>query len=582
MKQKTDKNQNMRIILIGVIFSLGLAAIGIKATYIQVLRGTWLTQKAERQYEKSITTQGKRGAIYDKNMNEMAVSIDAVSVAAYPAQIEDVQKTAIALAKILELKRSELVKKLSDKRSFVWIKRKVTPSESAEIKTLKLAGIGFIPETCRFYPGKTLAAQVLGFSGLDGHGLEGLEFYYDSYLRGETDKRTVLTDALGRGFETEKVYAATGTGGSNIVLTIDRNVQYIAEKALEEAATKYSAKSGMAIVMVPKTGAILALAHFPLFNPNAFERFSREDWRNRLITDPFEPGSTMKIFSTAAALESGICTPDTIFFCENGEYRIGPNTVHDTHDYGWLSVQQIVKFSSNIGSIKISESIGAARLHKTYLDFGFGEKTGIECPGESNGSLSHYSLWKSIDTGAISFGQGVSVSALQLVTAASAIANDGVLMKPYIVQAITDTNEGLIKSFGPEVVRRAISAKTAMAVKRIMATVVTEGGTGGNAALEGYRVCGKTGTAQKIDKSGTYAKDKYIASFVGFVPEQNPEFAILVVVDEPHGNHYGGIVAGPAFKKIALETLSYFNVSPEKNAEKLTVSIIKEALRDAV
>jgi cell division protein FtsI (penicillin-binding protein 3) len=324
--------------------------------------------------------------------------------------------------------------------------------------------------------------------------------------------------------------------------------------------------------MDPKTGAVLAMAHYPLFNPNNYGQFHKNDWRNRAITDPYEPGSTMKIFSAAAALESGIATPNSIFFCENGAYRIGKNIVNDVHSHGWLSLQQIVKYSSNIGAVKVGEMIGPEFHYKTLKHFGFGEKTDIDCPGETAGTLSSYKRWSRIDAGAISFGQGLSVSALQLVTATAAIANDGVLMRPFVVRSITDPNGHLIKEIQPRRVRRVMSIDSARTLNRIMQTVITRGGTGVQAALDGYTVCGKTGTAQKTDSSGTYAKGRYVASFVGFAPAEDPAVAILVVVDEPRGKYYGGSVAGPAFRNIAQETLSYLDIPPKKSSDNLTVS----------
>jgi cell division protein FtsI (penicillin-binding protein 3) len=284
----------------------------------------------------------------------------------------------------------------------------------------------------------------------------------------------------------------------------------------------------------------------------------------------------MKIFSAAAAIESGSCTSNTIFFCENGKYRIGKNIVHDTHSHGWLSLQQIVKYSSNIGAVKVGEMIGAKSLYKMLNDFGFGIKTGIDCPGETAGSLAPYHRWSKIDAAAISFGQGISVSAIQLATAASAIANNGILMKPYIVQAITDMNGRIIKNSSPCNVRRVISPETALTVRRIMKSVITNGGTGVNANLDGYSVCGKTGTAQKTDEKGKYAKGKYVASFIGFAPAEKPEVTILVIIDEPQKQHYGGIVAAPAFGKIAYETLNYMNVPTNNRTDRLTVSIGNE------
>ena len=580
MKNKAHKYINMRINIIGILFLALILTIGAKAVYLQMFCGNWLSERAANQYEKDMVIAGKRGQIYDRNHHEMAVSIGTTSLAANPSRIEDKQSAARALAAILNLNQRKLAKKLNSQRTFVWIKRHASPKELSEIRALGIKGVDFIPSYSRFYPNKTLAAQVLGFTGVDGHGLEGVEYYYDKQLRGQENSRVILKDALGRGFAKEKmdsenVITPTDTA-QNLVLTIDRTIQFITENALDEAVTKFSAPSGMAIVMDPQTGAVLAMANNPLFNPNAFGRFPRSSWRNRAITDPFEPGSTMKIFTAAAALESGTCSPSSIFFCENGVYRIGKNVIHDTHPRGWLSLQQIVKFSSNIGVVKVIESIGPTPLYQTLTNFGFGEKTHLDCPGETSGVLSSPKRWTRVDTGAISFGQGISVSALQLTTAASAIANGGSLMQPHIVAAITDHNGRIIERTEPRVVRAAVSFKTANIVKRIMKTVITEGGTGVNAALEGYSVSGKTGTAQKIDDSGKYAHGKYVSSFLGFAPADEPKVVILVIVDEPEGEHYGGMVAAPAFKKIAHETLNYLNIPPVMKQDKLRVSIKTE------
>lgn len=572
MKVTNKKYINLRMIIVGFVFSLFFATIAAKAVYLQVYCNTWLSQKAADQYESMVKSSGKRGKIYDKNLREMAVSIDVTSIAAHPRQIDDAKKTAALLAKVLKIDRKVLFRKLSSDKKFVWVKRQVTPKEGEAVRHLDLAGIDFIPEHNRFYPSKVTAAQVLGFTDIDDQGLEGLEFYYDNYLQGTTSKIMVLKDALGRGFDAEQK-TFLNYSGNNLILTVDRTIQYIAEKELNDTVEAFSAKSGIAIVMVPKTGAILALAHVPFFNPNMVHKYNQELWRNRVITDPFEPGSTMKIFSAAAAIESGNCSPNSIFFCENGAYKIGRNVVHDTHKHGWLSLQQIIKHSSNIGAIKFIETTGAKALYDTLRGFGFGEKTGVDCPGESGGSLAPYQRWTKIDTGAIAFGQGISVTALQLISATCAIANEGILMKPHIVQAITDQNGRLIKSYMPKKIRQAVSSRTANTVKRLMRTVVTEGGTGVNADIEGYSVCGKTGTAQKIDQKGEYTKDKYISSFVGFLPAENPEVAILIAIDEPQKSHYGGVVAAPAFRKIAEKIIDHMNITPRGKTEKLIVSL---------
>jgi cell division protein FtsI (penicillin-binding protein 3) len=565
-----QKSIRRRTLLVGITFGVFFAIIAAKAIYLQTYRSAWLAQRAANQYEKLVIARGKRGVIYDANRRAMAVSIDVKSIAAFPGQIKDSKTAATRLAKALNRKKGSVYKQLTSNRTFVWLKRKATPKETKRVKILNLRGIGFIEETSRFYPNKTLAAQVLGFTGVDGHGLEGLEFYHDSHLQGKEVEQTVLRDALGRGFDTEKK-AATAFSGSNLILTIDSTIQYIAETTLEETAKRYAARSGLVVVMSPKTGAILALAHYPTFNPNAYRNFDKETWRNRAITDPFEPGSTMKIFSAAAALESGLVSPHTIFFCENGAYKIGRNVVHDVHSHGWLSLQQIVKFSSNIGAVKVGEMIGPKYHFAMLKSFGFGSKTGIDAPGETNGTLIPYKDWSKIDAGAISFGQGISVSAIQLAAATSAIANEGILMKPYVVDSIVKANGQIVKRVAPQRVRRVMSSQAARTINRIMQTVITRGGTGVRAAIDGYSVCGKTGTAQKTDSSGTYAKGKYVASFVGFAPAEKPAITVFVAVNEPKGQHYGGIVAGPAFRQIAHETLSYLNIPPAKTTERLRV-----------
>jgi cell division protein FtsI (penicillin-binding protein 3) len=558
--------------IIGGLFTLFFTVIGVKATYLQVFRGSWLSQKAADQYEVSYRSAGKRGTIFDRNLREMAVSIDVESIAAHPKQIENPKNAAGSLSKILKMNRKALAKKLQCKKKFVWIQRMVTPKEAEAVKKLDISGLDFIPEHKRFYPNKTLAAQLIGFTDIDDHGLEGLEFYYNDVLSGSVVEYTVLRDARGQGFEAENS-EGSASSGKNLILTIDSTIQYIAEKALAESVKEFSAKSGMAVVMDPRTGALLAMAQIPLFNPNALSGFNRKVWRNRIITDPFEPGSTMKIFSAAAAVESGSCSSSSIFYCENGAYRMGNHIIHDSHEHGWLSLQQIIKYSSNIGAVKFSAVTGPESLFKTLQKFGFGEETGIDCPGETAGSLAPYQRWTKIDAGTIAFGQGVSVSALQLIAAVSAVANKGILMKPYAVQAITDYHGRLIKSFAPKIVRRAISEKTAGTLTRIMQTVVTQGGTGVNAALDGYSACGKTGTAQKIDENGRYSNEKFIASFVGFAPIEAPKIAVLVVVDEPQKEHYGSEVAAPAFKTIAQKTLDYMNISPKRPAGNLMVSL---------
>lgn len=569
------KYLKLRIIFIGFIFIMAFVVICARAVHVQVYSAKWLSQKATDQFERSFKIVGNRGTIYDRNHREMAVSIEVTSIAANPSHIKNTKATARALAKIFKIKAAKLERNLKSKKTFIWLKRQATPKEAEAVKKLEIPGIHFIAEYNRFYPNTGMAAQALGFTGLDGDGLEGIEFSYDRHLRGPDRDLTVFKDALGNSYSAEHTRTPLSSG-NNVVLTIDQNIQFIAESALAETVKEFEANSGIVIVMAPKTGAVLAMAHYPPFNPNVYRGFNRTLWRNRAITDPFEPGSTMKIFSAAAAIESGNISPNTIFYCENGSYRIGRNVIHDVKEHGWLSLQQIVKYSSNIGAVKVSEKIGAKKLYMTFRKFGFGEKTGLDCPGETTGSLSHYSRWANIDTGAIAFGHGVSASAIQLITAVSAIANDGILMQPHIVQAVMDPNGKLLQRFKPRQVRRVVSRETARIVKNIMKTVITKGGTGVNAALEGYSAGGKTGTSRKIDESGKYSKKKHIASFTGFTPADNPEISVLIVIDEPKTKYHGGTVAAPAFKKIAQESLNYLNIAPDSNSNKFQVQLINE------
>ena len=571
-----NKYFRLRILLVGAFFLFAFMAIAAKAIHLQIYRSPWLSQKASEQYEKSLTTSGKRGIIYDRNLREMAVSIDVTSIAAYPPRLEDAKITAKVLANILKIDGRKIQRNLTAKKPFVWIKRQTTAKESRAVKDLQIPGIDFVTEYNRFYPHMTLAAQALGFTGLDGAGLEGIEFYYNRHLKGAPKNITVFKDALGNGFSSDPDQLASSRG-HDLVLTIDSNIQYITEKALQEAVDRYSALSALAIVMQPRSGAILSIAHYPSINPNTYAHFDKSFWRNRAITDSFEPGSTMKVFSAAAALEYGQITPNSIFYCENGAYRIGKNIVHDIHKHGWLSLQQIIKLSSNIGAVKVGEKVGAKNLYRTLRNFGFGQRTGVDFPGETPGSLSNYSSWSNMDTGAISFGHGVSVSAIQMVSAVSAIANDGILMKPYVVQKIINQKGQTVKHFKPRKIRRAISGRSAKLVRNIMKTVITEGGTGVNAALDGYSVSGKTGTSRKLDENGQYSNNSHIASFIGFTPADNPEVAILVVIDEPKGKYYASIVAAPVFKQIAQQILNYLNVPPDAGTTKFRVFLGSEA-----
>lgn len=562
--KKPNRWVRFRIIVVGMCFCIAFSAFVARAVQLQVFNGVRLARKASDQCEKLNTQSPKRGTIYDRNYEELAVSVAVDSVCAYPPKVESKNSTVHALTRVFKTSQSRLLKKLDSSKSFVWLKRHAGPTEVSRVKALQLEGIDFIKESRRFYPHKSLAAQVIGFTGTDGCGLEGLEYAWESTLKGSSTKHTVFKDALGHGFTAAKRNEKS-RDGCNLVLTIDKNIQYITENALSEGVNTTNALSGMAIVAAPKTGEILAVANVPTYNPNIFWESERRTWRNRAFSDSFEPGSTFKTFVAAAALEAQACTPNTIFYCENGAYKIGKNTIHDMHKFGWLSLQQIVKVSSNIGATKVGEKVGADYLCKLLKDFGFGAKTGINTPGETKGNLKSPRKWSGMDAASICFGHGVSVSALQLAMALSAIANDGILMKPIIVREITDPAGKVVKRFKPSCVRQVVSADTAKTVTRILKTVITEGGTGVKAALPEYSVAGKTGTAQKADtKARGYLKGKYIASFIGFAPAEAPEIVVVVVIDEPEEEIYGSVVAAPVFQKITRETLQYMKILPQR------------------
>ena len=570
MRAKQTKYIRARIFVVAFFFGLAFVAVGVRAVHLQVFSEE-LSVKAESEYKKSVISHGGRGSIYDRNGKEFAVSVKVISIAAHPKRIKNKKSASRRLGAALSINSKAIFSKLKSDKSFVWIKRKISPKETAAVKKLNIGGVGFFPEFQRYYPDKRFAGQALGFSGVDGKGLEGIEFYYNHRLAGGTGKSTVYKDAFGRSIDAGGARAADHSGQS-IVLTIDKTIQFISENALKRAVDFYSAKSGIALVMVPSTGELLSVANYPGFNPNAFGDFQSERWRNRSIADQFEPGSTMKIFTAAAALESGKIFSDTIVFCENGKYRVGKNIIHDIKPYGWLSLGRVIQYSSNIGAVKIAEMAGPEALHRALRYFGFGQKTGIDCPGETPGFIAPYRSWSKIDTGAIAFGQGVSVSAIQMIAAVSAIANRGNLMKPYVVKEIKEPDGTGAEQFYPVKVRRAVTERTAETIKEMMKRVTEKNGTGVRAALRRHTVCGKTGTSQKHDESGGYSDDRHIASFVGFAPAKTPAISVAVIINEPKGEYYGGVVAAPVFQEIADKTLTYLNVYPDKEYDGLRAS----------
>jgi cell division protein FtsI (penicillin-binding protein 3) len=564
MKRKSMNWFKVRIILLSFLLSVCFVLIAGRMFQLQVLKKEQLYKLAAQQHHIQIPLVPKRGTVCDGKNNELAVSVEVDSVYADSRKVEDVETTVNKLASILQVDRGELKQKLKSRRSFEWVQRKISSKEAEQIKALQLPGIHFLKENRRFYPNSQLAAHLVGFVGLDSKGLEGIEYQYDALLNGANHVMTTDRDALGRGIAMGKVPFKKEDPYRNIVLTIDKSIQHITETELGRGVEKWGAKGGMAIAMDPMTGKVLAMASYPTFNPNQFIQYRSKNWRNRAISDMFEPGSLFKTFLAAAALEEQVVRPSDSFFCENGSYTVYDRTIHDTSKHGWLTFQQIIKFSSNIGASKVGEKMGKERYYRYISAFGFGEKTRVGLPGEGKGIVHHPRYWPPVALDTISYGQGVSVTGIQLVTALSAIANGGSLMKPYVVEKIVNEKGEVVQCFQPEVVRKVISEETTKKVTALLKVTTEKGGTGEGAVPEGYEVAGKTGTAQKVDSLlGGYSEDRYMSGFIGFDATEKPRLVLLVVIDEPQGNNYGGVVAAPIFRAIMEKVLPYLHVVPK-------------------
>lgn len=563
MKVQEKKWIRFRIYLVAGFFLTGLGIVFIRAYQLQVLQKDRLQSFARSGYEGEESLPPKRGTIYDREGHELAITIEVGSVFAHPKRVTDKSSTATKLAKVLGENRNEILKALKSDRSFVWIKRQVPPEKVEEITGLELKGVGSTTEPRRYYPGIDIAAHVIGFTGTDNQGLEGLEKKYDDLLKGPQQTLVQMQDALGRPFFISESKDDAQTM-HNLILTIDKDIQYKAQQSLEAAVTKARGKSGQCIILDPNTGEILAMAVVPSFNPNIFEEYGPSQWRNRTVTDCFEPGSTMKAFLLAAVLEENVVSPNTRFYCEQGKVTVANHIIHDTKEYGDLTVSDIVVLSSNIGAAKIGEVLGYKRYSDYLYNFGFGKETGIGLIGERSGFIRPLESAKKIDQANAYFGQGMTATSLQIAAAMAAIANGGKLMRPYIVKQVLDPSGRIVQETYPHMVRRVISTETAKRVAGILEGVVSEKGTGPLAAIEGYRVAGKTGTSQKVDpKTKRYSWKNHVAVFVGFAPLDHPKMVILVMIDEPKGVYYGGIVAGPVFRDVGAWTLNTLHVNPD-------------------
>ncbi len=554
-------NQRFRFRLVVVVGMLlvGYGAVAAKLAYIQLLKGPSLEAMASRQRQRVVTLKPERGNLLDRRGRALAVSLEAASVYAHPEDVVDVRRTARALAPVLKLRPADVRRRLAKDRSFVWLRRQVDPPTAAHVRRLRLPGVHLLRESKRFYPRRQLSGHLLGFVGLDNQGLEGVELAYDKYLNGERGWVLVEKDAKGRELTLSQTVVKPPSAGFDVRLTLDEVIQYVVEKELSAQVAATRARGGLAIVVEPSSGAILAMAAVPSFNPNSFSRFRPEHWRNRAITDAYEPGSTFKLLLAAAALDSGVVKENDLVYGERGAITVNGLTIRDHKDFGWLSFSDVIARSSNVGAIKVAQQVGAERLYSYARSFGIGRKTGIGLPGEQPGLLRPPKKWSGVSIASLAIGQEVATTPLQMLMAYAAVANGGTLMRPYVVDAFL--KDGRVRwRAQPQVVRRVVDPSTARRLTKLFVRVVNRG-TGRAAAVEGYTVAGKTGTAQKFDrKAGRYAPDRFVASFIGFAPAKSPAFAMLVLVDEPRGTAYGGTVAAPVLSRAARQILHYLDI----------------------
>ena len=558
-----SKEKRERITFLFIVFIVFYFLLVYRLYNIQIVQSNKFKEIAQQEHLTSFSIEGERGNIYDRNLKKLAVNVTVQSLFAIPPKVKNPQETTRKISSILNLKTKDVLDKLNQKRSFVWIKRKLTDTEVAEIKKINLDGLDFLNENKRYYPKNYLASNLLGFVGIDNQGLEGLELFFDKELKGLPGLVILERDASGGKIPLSIKEPTAHRDGKSIVLTIDEAIQYITEEALDKAFQKYKAKAGVAIVVKPKTGEILAMAVRPSYDPNYFDKFSQDLWRNRAITDVYEPGSTFKVVTIATALNERVAKLDDQFYCK-GWMKYNGHIFHDIHQHGSQDLTDIVKNSCNVGVIQTGTRLDEKVFEKSIRRFGFGALTEINLPGEINGLVRSSKDWSKISLASLSIGQEISVTPIQLIMAVSAIANRGTLMKPMIVKEILDSNQNRIKVYKPKPVRQVISVDIALTMTKILEQVVSDG-TGKRANLTAYQVAGKTGTAQKFDFSiGKYSDDKYNSLFVGYVPAENPQMSILVLLDQPKGSYYGGTVAAPVFKEIASKALPYLSIPPNQ------------------
>jgi len=547
--------------MLAAILAIAFGGLVGRLGWLMVVKHGELTQLAERQYSRTVVLYAQRGPIVDRQGSALATSTSTESLFVQPRGVGDPVRVAMRLAPILAQTQAEVHAALTSTRSFVWLRRKLPPTMADQVRALREPGLGFLPEPLRLYPNRELGAHVLGFEGAEG-GLEGVERAFNAELAGQPGKAIVGRDALGREVAAPHVLQQPQPG-HGVMLTIDKTIQYIAEREVDAAYRRTHSKAAMAVVVEPRTGDVLAMAIRPTFNPNTFLDVPSSDyWRNRTVTDPFEPGSTFKLIMAAAALDEGVVRPDDRIYAENGAITLAGTTIRDWKKYGWLTFAEVLQNSSNVGSIKVGLSLGRDRYYRYMKAFGFGAPTGVGLAGESRGLLREPQRWSLLSLPTMSIGQEISVTALQLVTAIGAIANGGTLMQPRLVRAIFDTDGHETRRFEAKALRQVISPTTARTLTNLMMGVV-ESGTGHFAAIPGYAVAGKTGTAQKLDPSTKrYSHAPGVLSFVGFAPADEPRFVMLVALDEPRNEKWGSEAAAPIFSAIGREILRYLEVPP--------------------
>ena len=554
--------KRIRTRLVVLLFFLGLGILTSRLIYLQLFLTRNLYQKAQKQHQKTVVIEGERGRILDRHGRILAANLEVPSLYAIPSTISNPDRVAEEMALILNEPRSVLADKLKEEKSFTWIKRKVSPEVSTAIENLGLESVGILMEPARFYPKRHLMGHILGFVGNENQGLEGIEKQYDSVLQGKKVSLTLERDAHGEEVFPRGLDYHFPKKGDDLSLTIDEVIQYISEKELDAMMSESRADSGSVIVIQPKTGEILAWVVRPDFNPNSVQSYSPSAWRNRVITDSYEPGSTFKIVTASAALEEKVVSPSEAIYCENGTFLIDGKAIHDHTREGVLTFSQVIQKSSNIGTAKVALRLGETRLLEYVQAFGFGTRTGIGLAGEVSGIINRAAHLPNRSVAALSIGQGISVTPLQMASAFSVIANGGVWIQPHVVKKEPDKNDRRLNP-PTESPRRVISEQTANEVSKILQTVVQPGGTGEKAAVPGYVVAGKTGTAQTVnpDTHG-YSLERFVASFGGFVPANDPQLVILVVIQNPKGVSWGGSIAAPVFRNIAAQSLRYLDIPP--------------------